>query len=860
MEDSIDRIIPVDIEDEMKTSYIDYSMSVIVSRALPDVRDGLKPVHRRVLYSMNESGNTYNNPTRKCARAVGDILGKYHPHGDSSVYNTLVRLAQGWNMRYPLIQGQGNFGSIDGDSPAAMRYTESRLNQFAQEMLRDIDMETVDFQDNFDGDFQEPTVLPCRIPNLLINGAAGIAVGMATNMAPHNLTETLNACIAYIDARGEITVDELMQYVKAPDFPTGGVIYGYEGVKEAFHTGRGRIVIRGKADIEEHHGHEQIIIREIPYQVRKSDMVAKIAQLVNEKKIDGISDISDESSNKGIRIVIDIKKDANAGVVLNYLYKYSDLESYFSVNNIALVHGRPRLLNLKDLIGHFVDHRHEVVTRRAQYELRKAQERIHILEGLIIAVDNIDEVIRIIRSSEETRDAMNRLMEAFNLSELQARAIVDMRLRQLTKLDIDKLEHEYNELKERIDYLNLFLSDINMRMEKIQEECREIIDKYGDERRSEIVYASEDLNPEDFYADEDMVITISHLGYIKRTPLSEFRTQTRGGVGVKGADSRDEDFVEYIYSATMHATMMLFTATGRVYWLRVFEIPEGSKSSKGRHIQNLLDLDEENRITAFLRIKNLTTDEEFVNTHYLVFATEQGLIKKTLLAHYANPRKTGVRAINLRDDDQVVSVALSNGNCEIFLANRNGRCVRFNEQDVRPMGRTATGVRGIRLDDDPNDKVIGMVVHRLKNSDETILVISEKGYGKRSLIDDYRITKRGAKGVKTINVTDKTGQLIDIRAVEDDDNIMIINKSGVAIRLSMEQVRVMGRATQGVKMIDLNKRSDEIASICNVVAEEEEPELIDEADLDDPSEFVPQEEDLQGSDSDEELEVNDDQE
>lgn len=843
----------MDIEEEMKSSYIDYSMSVIVSRALPDVRDGLKPVHRRVLYSMNESGNTYSNATRKCARAVGDIMGKYHPHGDSSVYNALVRLAQPWSMRYPLVQGQGNFGSIDGDSPAAMRYTESRLNQFAQEMLRDIDMDTVDFQDNFDGDFKEPTVLPNRIPNLLINGAAGIAVGMATNMAPHNLTESLNACIAYIDKRGDITVEELMQHIKAPDFPTGGIIYGYDGVKEAFETGRGRIVLRGKAEIEQHNNHERIIIREIPYQVVKSEMVANIAQLVNEKKIDGISDISDESNNKGIRIVIDVKRDANAGVVLNHLYKFSSLQSYFNVNNIALVNGRPQLLDLKQLIGHFVDHRHEVVTRRAQYELRKAQERIHILEGLIIAVNNIDEVIRIIRASAETREAMEHLMEAFSLSELQARAIVDMRLRQLTKLDIDKLRREYEELKARIDYLNLFLGDINMRMELIQEECREIINKYGDGRRSEIVYASEDLNPEDFYADDEMVITISHLGYIKRTPLADFRTQSRGGVGAKGADSRDEDFVEYIYSATMHATMMLFTSTGRVYWLRVYEIPEGAKNSKGRHIQNLLNLSEEDRITAFLRIKNLTKDKEFVNTHYLLFATEQGFIKKTLLAHYANPRTTGVRAINLREGDHVVSVALSNGNCEILLANRNGRCIRFNERAVRSMGRVATGVRGMRLDDDAEDQVIGMVVHRLKNTDETILVVSEKGFGKRSDLDDYRITNRGGKGVKTINVTDKTGKLIDIRAVEDDDNIMIINKSGVAIRLSVEGIRVMGRATQGVKLIDLNKRSDEIASICNVVAEEEEPELVDEADLDDPNEFVPEEE-LPDADLSEDLE------
>lgn len=824
MEDLLDRIIKVDIEQEMKTAYIDYSMSVIVSRALPDVRDGLKPVHRRVLYCMDETGNTHNNATRKCARAVGDIMGKYHPHGDSSVYNTLVRLAQPWNLRYPMVEGQGNFGSIDGDSPAAMRYTESRLSVIAQEMLRDIDKETVDFQDNFDGAFREPVVLPTRIPNLLINGAAGIAVGMATNMAPHNLKECLDGCIAYIDARGDIEVEDLMRYVKAPDFPTGGYIYGYSGVKDAFMKGRGRIVMRARAEIEADANRERIIVTEIPYQVNKSELVQSIAMLVTEKKIDGISDISDESNKDGIRIVIEIKRDANASVVLNHLYKLTALQSYFSVNNIALVDGRPQLLNLKDLIGQFIKHRHEVVIRRAEYELKKDRERIHILEGLRIAVDNIDEVIAIIKASKDKASAMIALMKAFNLDEIQARAVVEMRLHQISQLDVSKIRDEYDAIKRHIDYLEGFLANIDMRMEVIKQELIEIKEKYGDDRRSEIVYVAEEFNPEDFYADEEMVITLSHLGYIKRTPLNEFRTQARGGVGAKGADSRDEDFVEYIYSASMHATIMLFTATGRCYWLRVYEIPEGGKNSKGRAIQNLLNIDDANRITAFIRIKNLTTDTDFVNSHYLVFATAKGLIKKTLLEAYSRPRANGVQAINLNEDDSVVSVKLTNGHSEILLANRNGRAIRFPENKVRPMGRTATGVRGITLDEDPNDAVVGMIVIKHPEDNEHILVVSEKGYGKRSELEGYRTTNRGGKGVKTISVTEKTGKLVDFRSVTDDNDIMIINKSGVAIRLHVSSLSVIGRATQGVKLINLAKRDDEIASICSVMTEQEEEE------------------------------------
>lgn len=821
MEDTADRIIKVDIENEMKSAYIDYSMSVIVSRALPDVRDGLKPVHRRVLHSMNETGNTHSSATRKCAKAVGDILGKYHPHGDSSVYNALVRLVQPWNQRYPMVEGQGNFGSVDGDSPAAMRYTESRLSVIAQEMLRDIDKDTVDFQDNFDGTTTEPLVLPARIPNLLINGASGIAVGMATNMAPHNLAESIDGCVAYIDAKGEISSEELMDYIKAPDFPTGGYIYGYAGVKEAYTTGRGRIVMRAKAEIETTNNRERIVVTEIPYLVNKSELVANIARLVNDKTIDGITDLTDESNKNGIRIVMEIRRDANASVVLNHLYTQTALQSYFSINNIALVHGRPQLLTLRDIIKEFIDHRHDVVTRRAKFELKKAQERKHLLEGFMIAFDHLDEIIRMIRASESTQDAINRLMASFNLSELQARAIVEMRLRQLTKLDIQKIADEYKEIQERIAYLETFLSDLSIRMGVIRDELIEIRDRYKDPRRSEIIYVAGDFDAEDFYADDEMVITISHLGYIKRTPLADFRTQSRGGVGSKGADSRDEDFVEYIYSASMHATIMLFTSKGKCYWIRVFEIPEGNKNSKGRAIQNLLNIESDDRITAFIRVKKLTKDIDFINSHYLIFATRKGMIKKTLLEAYSRPRTNGVQAIKLNEDDSVVSVKLTNGSCHILMANRNGRAIHFPEDKVRPMGRTTAGVRGMLLDNDA-DEIVGMVSVKQDERDEaTVMVVSEKGFGKRSLLEDYRITNRGGKGVKTMNITDKTGSLVDIRHIEENNDIMIINKSGIAIRLSVENINVIGRATQGVKLIDLNKRSDEIASVCSVMAQED---------------------------------------
>lgn len=814
-----DRIIQVKIEDQMKDAYIDYSMSVIVSRALPDVRDGFKPVHRRVLYAMNESGNTYDKPFRKCANAVGKILGEYHPHGDSSVYMTIVRMAQPWVLRYPLIEGQGNFGSVDGDSPAAMRYTESRLDKIAAEMLRDIDKETVDFQNNFDDTRKEPTVLPTRIPNLLVNGASGIAVGMATNMAPHNLSEVIDGCVAYIDDES-IDVAGLMKYIKAPDFPTGGYIYGYAGVKEAFETGRGRIVIRGRAEIEEHRNHERIIITEIPYMVNKAQLVKSIADLVNEKKIDGISNVWDESNRLGMRIIVEVKRDANASVVLNKLYKLTALQSSFSVNNIALVKGKPQLLNLQDLIREFIEHRLDVVTRRCLYELRKAQERIHILEGLIIAVDNIDEVIRIIRASQDTRSAMNELMARFSLSEIQARAIVDMRLRALTGLERDKLRAEYEGLLREIEKLEDLLAHREKRMAVVREELIEIKEQYGDARRSEIVYASEEFNPEDFYADDEMIITISHLGYIKRTPLSEFRSQARGGVGAKGSETREEDFIEYIYSASMHATMMLFTQKGRCYWLKVYEIPEGAKNTKGRAIQNLLNIEPDDKVNAFIRVKNLTTDEEFVRSHYLTFCTKKGIIKKTLLEAYSRPRANGVIAINLQEDDQLVGVALTNGNTEIVVANRNGRAVRFHENRVRPTGRNAMGVRAMTLDEDGEDEVIGMLSIK-KPEEETILVVSENGYGKRSLVADYRVTNRGAKGVKTLNITDKTGRVVAIRSVTDEHDLMIINRSGVTIRMHARDIAVIGRATQGVRLINLEKRGDEIASVCRVMAEDE---------------------------------------
>lgn len=820
MIDAEDRIVDLNIENAMKKAYIDYSMSVIVSRALPDVRDGFKPVHRRVLFAMNETGNTYDKPFRKCANAVGEILGKYHPHGDSSVYGTLVRLAQPWSLRYPLVQGQGNFGSIDGDSPAAMRYTESRLSPIAEEMLRDIKMETVDFQNNFDDTRQEPVVLPTRFPNLLVNGAAGIAVGMATNMPPHNLSECIDGCVAYIDSHEELDVEGLMKYIKAPDFPTGGIIYGHAGVREAYMTGRGRVVIRSRAEIEQHGSRERIVVTEIPYQVNKAELVKHISTLVNEKRIEGIADITDLSNRKGICIQIDIKKDANASVVLNKLYKLTELQSSFSVNSIALVKGRPQLLNLRDLIKEFIDHRLDVVLRRCIFELRKAKERMHIVEGLITAVDNIDEVIQIIRSSYDTKESMERLMARFGFSIEQAREIVDLRLRALQGLNRQELHAEYDELKARIEYLEALVASRDKRMEVVREELIEVREKYGDDRRSEIVYASEEFNPEDFYADDEMIITISHHGYIKRTPLSEFRSQTRGGVGSKGSDTRDEDFIEYIYSASMHATMMFFTQNGRCYWMRVYEIPEGAKNTKGRAIQNLLNIEPGDKVNAFIRVKNLTKDEEFVNSHYLLFATKRGVVKKTLLEQYSRPRANGIIAIDLRDDDKLVSVALTTGNSEIILANRNGRAVRFSESTVRAAGRSAMGVRGMTLDEDGQDEVVGMIASSDVQND-SVLVVSEKGYGKRSPIEDYRLTNRGAKGVLTLKITDKTGYLVAIRSVTDEHDLMIINKSGVTIRMHARDISTQGRATQGVRLINLEKRGDEIASVCRVLAEDE---------------------------------------
>ncbi|HHT30756.1 DNA gyrase subunit A [Petrimonas mucosa] len=828
MIDQEDRVIKISIEDEMKSAYIDYSMSVIVSRALPDVRDGFKPVHRRILFGMSELGNTSDKPHKKSARIVGEVLGKYHPHGDSSVYNAMVRLAQDWSMRYTLVDGQGNMGSIDGDSPAAMRYTEARMNKLGEEMLRDIDKETVDFQFNFDDTLQEPTVLPTRIPNLLINGASGIAVGMATNMAPHNLTEVINGIVAYID-NNDIDTAGLMHYIKAPDFPTGGYIYGYKGVIDAFETGRGRIVMRGKAEIESGKTHDKIIISEIPYLVNKAELIRHIADLVADKKIEGISNINDESDRQGMRIVVDVKRDANANVVLNKLYKLTAMQSSFNVNNIALVKGRPQLLNLKQLIELFVEHRHDVIVRRTKYELRKAEERAHILQGLIIASDNIDEVISIIRSSGTPQEAIQRLVERFALSEIQARAIVEMRLRQLTGLEQDKLRAEFEEIQRLIAHLNDVLNNQDLRMQIIKEELIEIRDKYGDERRSEIIYASEEMNPEDFYADDEMIITISHLGYIKRTPLSEFRTQNRGGVGTKGSQTRDEDFVEYIYPATNHNYMLFFTQKGKCYWLRVYEIPEGTKTSKGRAIQNLLNIDSDDSITAFVRVLTLE-DEAYINSHYLVFGTRSGIVKKTLLEAYSRPRQNGVIAIGLNEDDQVISVRLTDGKKDIILANRNGRAIRFHESDVRPMGRTATGVKGMTLDDDGEDYVVGMICMD-PDSKDTILVVSEQGYGKRTMLNDedgepvYRITHRGGKGVKTLNITEKTGKLVAIKSVTDDNDLMIINKSGITIRVKISDIRTMGRATQGVRLINLEKRNDEIASVCKVNSEEEEEDV-----------------------------------
>ena len=814
-----DRIIKINIEEEMKSSYIDYSMSVIVARALPDVRDGLKPVHRRILYGMMELGNTSDKAYKKSARIVGEVLGKYHPHGDSSVYGALVRMAQDWAMRYPLVDGQGNFGSIDGDSAAAMRYTEARLKKLGEDMMTDLYKETVDFTNNFDDTLQEPTVMPTRIPNLLVNGASGIAVGMATNMPTHNLAEVIDACVAYID-NNEIDTDGLMQYVKAPDFPTGGYIYGISGVREAYETGRGRVIMRAKTEIESHPNHDKIVVNEIPYNVNKRELIEHIASLVNEKKIEGISYVNDESDREGMRIVIDVKRDANAGVVLNKLFKMTALQSSFSVNNIALVKGRPKCLTLKEMIKCFVDHRHEVVIRRTKYELRKAKERAHILEGLIIASDNIDEVVRIIRAAKTPNEAIQNLMARFELSEIQARAIVEMRLRQLTGLMQDQLHAEYEELMKQIAYLEEILVNDELCKKVIKDELEEVKAKYGDSRRSEIVYASEEFNPEDFYADDQMVITISHLGYIKRTPLAEFRTQNRGGVGSKGSETRDEDFVEHIYPATMHNTMMFFTQRGKCYWLKVYEIPEGTKISKGRAIQNLLNIEPGDVVTAYLRVKNLN-DTDFINNHYVVFCTKNGIIKKTLLEQYSRPRQNGVNAITIREDDRVIEVRMTNGDNEIIIANRNGRAIRFHESTVRCMGRTATGVRGITLDEDGVDEVIGMVCIKDPET-ESIMVVSEQGYGKRSEIDDYRITNRGGKGVKTLNITEKTGKLVAIKTVTDENDLMIINKSGITIRLKVEDVRIMGRATQGVRLINLEKRNDQIGSVCKVESENEE--------------------------------------
>ena len=814
-----DKIIKINIEEEMKKSYIDYSMSVIVARALPDVRDGFKPVHRRILYGMMELGNTADKPYKKAARIVGEVLGKYHPHGDSSVYGALVRMAQDWAMRYPLVDGQGNFGSVDGDSPAAMRYTEARLKKIGEDMMQDLYKETVDFTNNFDDTLQEPTVMPTRIPNLLVNGASGIAVGMATNMPTHNLSEVIDACIAYID-NNDIDIDGLMRFIKAPDFPTGGYIYGISGVREAYETGRGRVVMRAKTEIESHPTHDKIIVNEIPYNVNKKELIENIASLVNEKKIEGISYVNDESDREGMRIVIDVKRDANASVVLNKLFKMTALQTSFGVNNIALVHGRPKLLNLKDLIQLFVEHRHEVVIRRTKFDLRKAKERAHILEGLIIASDNIDEVIHIIRAAKTPNEAIANLIARFSLSDVQARAIVEMRLRQLTGLLQDQLHAEYDELMKQIAYYEEILTNDELCKKVIKDELEEVKAKYGDQRRSEIVYASEEFNPEDFYADDEMVITISHLGYIKRTPLSEFRAQNRGGVGSKGSETRDEDFIEHIYPATMHNTMMFFTQKGKCYWLKVYEIPEGNKTSKGRAIQNLLNIEPGDVVTAYLRVKNLN-DTEFINSHYVLFCTKNGVIKKTLLEQYSRPRQNGVNAITIREDDRVIEVRMTNGNNEIVIANKNGRAIRFHESAVRDMGRTATGVRGITLDEDGEDEVVGMICIKDPQK-ETIMVISENGYGKRSDIEDYRKTNRGGKGVKTLNITDKTGKLVAIKSVTDDNDLMIINKSGITIRLRVADVRIMGRATQGVRLIDLEKRNDHIGSVCKVTTEEEE--------------------------------------
>jgi DNA gyrase subunit A len=818
-----DRIIPINIEEEMKSAYIDYSMSVIVSRALPDVRDGLKPVHRRVLYGMLDLGVTSTKPHKKSARIVGDVLGKYHPHGDSSVYFAMVRMAQDWSLRYPMVDGQGNFGSIDGDSPAAMRYTEARLKKIAEEMLADINKETVDFQLNFDDTLEEPTVLPSRIPNLLVNGASGIAVGMATNMPPHNLTEVVNATIAYIE-NNDVTVADLMQHVKAPDFPTGGIIYGYNGVQEAFETGRGRIVMRAKAEIEVHKGdRERIIVNEIPYQVNKANMIEQTAGLVNDKKIEGISEIRDESDRDGMRIVYEIKRDANAAVVLNNLFKYTALQTSFSVNNIALVNGRPMMLNLRDLIRHFVDHRHEVVIRRTKFDLSEAEKRAHILEGLLIALDHLDEVIKLIRASNSPEDARLGLIDSFSLSDLQARAILDMTLRRLTGLERDKIKEEFAELMKTIEYLNSILADEALRMRIITDELVEIRDRFGDERRTSITHSAEDMRMEDFIVDEEVVITISHEGYIKRTPLTEYRKQGRGGKGSMGSQSRDKDFIEHMLIATNHNYMLFFTESGKCFWLRVFEIPEGTRTSKGRAIQNVINIPKEENIKAYIKVVNLK-DQEYLENNFIIMCTKKGTIKKTSLEAYSRPRANGINAININEGDQLLEACMTNGQSEIVMALRSGRAIRFNESTVRPMGRTATGVRGVTLGSD-KDEVVGMIA--INNPEVTVLVVSENGYGKRTDIEDYRVTNRGGKGVKTINVTDKTGELVAIKDVTDNDDLMIINKSGIVIRIGVSDLRVMGRATQGVRLITL-KGDDSIASIAKVEHEEEEDEIAED--------------------------------
>lgn len=816
-----DRIIKINIEEEMKKSYIDYSMSVIVARALPDVRDGFKPVHRRILYGMMGIGNTSDKPYKKCARVVGEVLGKYHPHGDSSVYGALVRMAQDWNMRYTLVDGQGNFGSVDGDSPAAMRYTECRLSKMGEHIMDDLDKDTVDMDPNFDGTLTEPSVMPTKVPNLLVNGGNGIAVGMATNMPTHNLGEVIDGCCAYID-NPDIDTDGLMQYIKAPDFPTGAYIYGIQGVKDAYETGRGRVVIRAKAEIESGDTHDKIVVHEIPYGVNKAQLIEYIADLVKEGKIEGIANVNDESGRQGMRIVVDVKKDANANVILNKLFKMTALQSSFSVNNIALVKGRPRLLSLKECVGYFVEHRHDVTIRRTKFDLKKAQERAHILEGLIIACDNIDEVVHIIRASKTPSDAQRNLEQRFNIDELQSKAIVDMRLSQLTGLRMDQLHQEYEELEKLIDYLQSILDNPELCKKVMKDELLEVKEKYGDERRTEIKYSSEEFNPEDFYPNDPVVITLSHLGYIKRTSLSEFKGQARGGVGSKGARTREQDFTEYIYPATMHNTMLFFTKKGRCYWLKCYEIPEGGKDSKGRAIQNMLNIDPDDSVNAILRLRGLN-DEKFLNTHYVVFATKRGVVKKTCLKFYSRPRAMGVNAINILEGDEVVDVRLTNGRNELVLANRNGRAVRFEENAVREMGRVATGVRGMSLDGG-DDEVVGMIVVNDAEK-ETIMVVSENGYGKRSQVEDYRKTSRGVKGVKTMQITEKTGRVVAIKNVSDEHDLMIINKSGVVIRLSVAECRVMGRATQGVKLINLTKKNDVIASVCKVMGAELEAQV-----------------------------------